>query len=171
MPNFWEANPGPRFHGHLKLGEAQSAGYDVHGTFPRDGKLPHISVYEVSSSGGKVERNLYLRSSNGSVGLNQGDRQLLLARSGVSESVADSFVRAVYGKHLELNPLVSSKPSTTGPKLSSSDFPSLPSKPKQVTPPLVLGRPVATIPEEMLTQLTDQTDVLRGVLEMSGAFD
>lgn len=164
MPNFWESNPGPAFHGHLKLGEAQQAGYDVHGTFPRDGKLPHISVYEVSSTGGKVMRNLYLRNANGTVGLKASDRALLLKQSGVSESIADAFVRAVYDKHRELNP-VSSTPSSggSGYAINNSDF-----------PPLMASRPVATTPamqDPVQKQLDELPDVLRSVMMGSGAFD
>lgn len=163
MPNFWEPNPGRRFHGHLKLGEAQSAGYDVHATFPRDGKLPHISVYEVSSTGGKVERNLYLRRSNGTVGLNASDRQTLLDWSGVSESVANAFVRAVYDKHLQLNPVVQQPraPSQASPNMN--DF-----------PPLMSSKPVATTPrmlDPVDKQLAEMPAHLRSALLDCGAFD
>jgi hypothetical protein len=171
MPYFWEENSGPRFHGHLKLGEAQSEGYDVHATYPKNGSLPHISVYEYSSTGGKVERNLYFRLSNGTVGLSSIDRQTLLSWSGVSEFVADAFVKAAYNKHIELNPPVSRVRTSRVSAPIDDDFPSLPSRPK---PPLVISTPVATTPmmnsreDVLLSQLPDN---VRSVVLASGAFD
>jgi hypothetical protein len=173
MHVFWEVNSGHRFYGHLKLGEAQSAGYDVHGTFPRDGSLPHISVYEVSSTGGKVERNLYLHNANGTVGLTAAYRAILIARSGVSQTVADEFVIAVYKKHLQLNPpSASASSSSSAPSFSASDFPALGGA--RSSPPLVAAQPVAVTPAQrdpLARQLADLPGSVRSAVLGSGAFD
>ena len=171
MPNFWEENAGPNFHGHLKLGEAQKAGYDVHGTFPRDGKLPHISVYEVSSNGGKVERNLYLRVVKGTVGLSDRDRQRLLDFSGVSQELADNFIVAVWKKHLALNQASVQSAQPAVASFNASDFPALGAR---SSPPLLASQPVAEIPQRrdrIDTLLADLPDNVRQVALGSGAFD
>lgn len=167
MPNFWESSANPAFHGYLKLGESQSLGIDVHGTFPKDGALPHISIYEGVS---KIERNLYLRNANGTVGLSERDRISLRDSAGVNEDVINAFIRTVYDKHRELNPIKVSVGTSSVFNINSSDFPAL-QKPHA---PLLANRSISVTPR-VLDPIQQQLDNLpasvRSVVLASGAFD
>ena len=129
----------------------------MHGSFPKDGALPHISVYENET---KQTRNLYVRRGAAAVGLRPSDRGLLLS-TGLSATIVDAFILAVYRQHLALNPpakMNSASAQSTG--YSMADFPALPS---------VAETPVAHDP--LMAQLDALPDSVRSALMNSGAFD
>lgn len=183
MPNFWERKPdGHWAHGFLICGDTQTSGYEFHGTFPRDGRLPHISIYEIGNRSRKIGGNIQFRHLHGTVGLNASDRRRFLDMSGVSEDKMNDFIREVWSKHNELNAApVAATAAAPSPVFLDSDFPALvspgpsassapPPVSTQSAPPLLSDRALGLSPAAM-ADMRSMPSQLQAVLMESGAFD
>ncbi|WP_226782557.1 hypothetical protein [Oceaniglobus trochenteri] len=181
MPNFWEPKrPGHWAHGFLICGATQDTGYEFHGSFPRDGRLPHISVYEIGATNRKIRPSIYLRQANGTVGLTASDRTRFSSEFGVSDDARDAFVRDIWAKHRALNPPAAKPKKTSHYVGPASAFPPLPgaaATPPGVpvpypntAPPLLSDRPLGLSPGAM-AELRAMPAHMQGMLAQSGAFD
>ncbi len=161
MHIFWEGASG-HFLGFLKTGEFQKFGIDLHGSYPRSKKLPHISVYQLENNKWrKMKWSLQIRNVDGGIGLKPIDRKRLL-RLINDEKLIDEFIREVCKKHIALYP--QKKSSTQQAAFKNDDFPALP-----VITPAVRETPAVMDPVQ--AQLEALPEEIRSVVEGTGIFN